>query len=273
MSFLSRLFGGPSKRALAHAHEQAEIARLRAINSEPPPGVGWRVADQDSEGKWTVWNGPRPVCSFWDENEAAAYARRQNRDPGRPNPVMREDGKYCVNCGSHETDDSLKARGYVNCCPERYVIPEVWHVSADRLATGQFHLWRPVDGLESMSDTGHDTHAAAQKDADARNIALHREAQRAAADNGYAPEQIADPDAYMRRTPPALPDWTERRAAARAAFVDVPIPDGLRAVVGPHKSPDDGNWWVFDRGGPVRGYTRKTNAQAAADRLNNASQT
>jgi hypothetical protein len=288
-NLLSRLLAGvtPTGRALRQAHEAAEIARLRGIaNEPPPPGIGWRVGDQDSEGKWTVWNGPRKIAAFWDENDAAEWARKQNRDPGRPNPVQREDGKYCVNCGSRETDESLKARGYVSCCPERYVIAETWAVTADRLATGQFHLWRPADGLESITDGGWDERAGAQHEADHRNLLAHRPHAAirpttpemsamvdavAPAPGVYSPEQIADPDAYMRRTPPALarPDWTERKAAALAAFIDVPIPDGVRMVVGPHKSPDDGNWWTFDRNGPVRGYTRKANAQAAADRANN----
>lgn len=249
-NLLSRLLGGapPTGKALRAAHEAAEKARLEAINRDPPPGNGWRLAPQDSEGKWTVWNGPRPVASFWDENEAAEWARRKNADP-RPNPVQRDDGKYCVNCGSHETDESLKARGYVSCCPERYVIPETWHVSADRLATGHYHVWRPADGLPTITDDSWPEKAEAQRRADVLNLEAH----------------IAD------NLAPRSPDGVnlDKAGWARAEFLNVPIPDGVRMVVGPRKSPDDGNWWTFDRSGPVRGYTRKTNARAAADRANN----
>lgn len=273
-NFLARLFGGPSQSALAHAHRQAEIARLAAIAKEaPPPGEGWRVGDQDSEGKWTVWNGPRKIASFWDENEAAEWARAQNRDPGPPNPVHWEDGKYCVNCGSHETDDSLKARGYVSCCPERYVIPEVWHVT-DKLATGQYHLWRPLDGLETITDDSWADKADARHEADHRNLLAHRPHPAALKEDlgdgvwrDVAPEEAqAAAKAALR---PLMGPASEGRALRRADFLNVPIPDGVRMVVGPLKSPDDGNWWTFDRNGPVRGYTRKTNAQAAADRANN----
>lgn len=319
-NLLSRILGGasPTGKALRAAHEAAEKARLEAINRDPPPGNGWRLAPQDSEGKWTVWNGPRPICSFWDENEAADYARRMNRDAQR-NPVQRDDGKYCVNCGSHETDESLKARGYVSCCPERYVIPEAWAVTADRLATGNYHVWRPADGLPSIdADHSWPERADAQHEADHRNLlefrpeAMDAWARLASVAQPRAPERSGEPlrvadlaegltAAKLAVTdesghssgfgvalgvPPVLdvdlvtesppcqmaaprPDWTERQAAARERFLDVPIPDGVRAVVGPYKSPDDGNWWTFDRSGPVRGYTRKTNAQAAADRANN----
>lgn len=347
-NFLAALFGGPSKRALAHAHEQAEIARLKGLNREPPPGDGWRLAPQDSEGKWTVWNGPRPMASFWDENEAAEWARRQNRDPGRPNPVDRDDGKYCVNCGSHEMDDSLKARGYVSCCPERYVIPELWHVTADRLATGNWHLWRPDEGLPSITDDSWADKADARHEADHRNLLAFRNAvvkpaalagspdaadalaygltaaKLAATDEsghspGFGVEWKHAPDPRTRHVADAAPatEWdgvepprdlgrfncrgdyvvpqpeaihesppcqsfvpgvlagpvSEGRALRRADFLNVPIPDGVRQVVGPIRSPDDGNWWTFDRNGPVRGYTRRTNAQAAAERANNAPQT
>lgn len=272
-SLLARLLGGvsPTGRALRTAHENAERARLSAINRDPPPGNGWRLAPQDSEGKWTVWNGPRPVASFWDENEAAEWARQMNRDP-RPNPVDREDGKYCVNCGSRQTDESLKARGYVSCCPERYVIPEEWHVSADRLATGQFHLWRPAFGLDSMeTTTGFVDREEAKHEANHRNLLAHRPHAAMAPTTPEMADVVEaiqnSPEPYVAR---ALHD---AKAEALATFIDVPIPDGVRAVVGPHRSPADGNWWVFDRGGPVRGYTRKTNAQLAADRINNAPQT
>lgn len=300
--FLRRLLAGvsPTGRALRQAHEAAEVARLSAINRDPPPGEGWRVADQDSEGKWTVWNGPRPVASFWDENDAAAMARRNNQDP-RPNPVHRDDGKYCVNCGSHETDASLKARGYVSCCPERYVIPEVWEVSAGRLATGEYHLWKPGEGLPTVTDDSWPERADAQAVADRRN----RLAQIVPAPGVYRPDQgkpttpeMADvvdairnsPEPYVARalhdaqtrgtsvttgrlTGPTPEERARYKAEAKAEFLNVPVPDGLRMVVGPHKSPDDYLWWTFDRSGPVRGYTRKSNAQAAADRANNAPQT
>lgn len=299
-SLLSRLLGGPSAKALAHAHEQAEVARLSAINRDPPPGEGWRVADQDSEGKWTVWNGPRPIASFWDENEAAEWARGKNADP-IPNRETWDDGKYCVNCGSHETDDSLKRRGFVSCCPERYVIPESWTVTADRLATGQFHIWRAPE-LPTITDDGWPERADAQAEADRRNLKLHRAHAAIATSQpehpGPDPETLAatrtapfpnhdnrpvivgNPDKrflpYDRthldeRTAPVGRILTKQERLAE--FLDVPIPEGVRAVVGPRKSPDDGNWWVFTRAGPYRGYTRKANAQAAAERVNNAPQT
>lgn len=342
-NLLSRLLGGisPTGRALRHAHEAAEIARLSAINRDPPPGVGWRLAPQDSEGKWTVWNGPRPMASFWDENEAAEWARRMNRDPGRPNPVEREDGKYCVNCRSRETTDSLKARGYVSCCPERYEVLEAWQVT-DKLATGQFHLWRPADGLPSVTDDSWADRADAAHEADHRNLLAHRnvvvkpaalamggqnsgfrpstpemsgyvealDSKRPAQATGKWPWEgevtdesgasagfsigaapVLDVDDYTDplalrahisnpriviepKTPrPLMGVNSEGREYRRAQFLNVPIPDGVRLVVGPLRSPDDGNWWTFDRSGPVRGYTRKTNAQLAADRANNAPQT
>lgn len=335
-NLLSRLLGGisPTGRALRHAHEAAEKARLSAINRDPPPGNGWRLAPQDSEGKWTVWSGPRPMASFWDENEAAEWARRMNRDPGRPNPVEREDGKYCVNCRSHETDESLKARGYLSCCPERYVIPEAWAVT-DKLATGQFHLWRPADGLPSVTDDSWADRADAAHEADHRNLLEFRNvalkpaalagspdaadalafgltAAKLAQETGeevytlrpYQAEAlrelISNPKVkiepkVIRESPPCQAVADEGGASAGfgisqaamagisahkdaqarrlADFLAVEVPDGVRLVVGPLKSPQDGNWWTFDRSGPVRGYTRKTNAQAAAERANNAPQT
>lgn len=344
-NLLSRLFGGtsPTAKSLRHAAEAAEIARLQGIaNEPPPPGEGWRCGAQDSEGKWTVWNGARKIASFWDENDAAAWARLQNADKGPLNPAMREDGKYCVNCGSHETDESLKARGYVSCCPERYAIPELWHVTDGRLATGQFHLWQPVMGLETLTDDSWADRPDAQHEADHRNLLAFRNvvlkpaalamggqnsgfrpstpemsgyvealdatrpaqatgkwpwevADESGASAGFAVESLTDPlretisnpriviepkDPERARIPqsPALymqvAGRIERpRAATLAEFLNVPIPDGVRQVVGPLKSPQDGNWWTFDRSGPVRGYTRKTNAQLAADRANNAPQT
>lgn len=271
MRFLSRLFLTPSRKALAHAHEQAEIARLQSLNRDPPPGNGWRLAPQDSEGKWTVWNGPRPVASFWDENEAAEWARQMNRDR-QPNPVQREDGCYCVNCGSRETDDSLKARGYVSCCPERYVIPEAWHVTGDRLATGNWHVWRPADGLPSIdADHSWPERADAQYEADYRNLLAVSPVPMGGQNSGFRPDgrlNLYYRDVEHVRTTAKTP--AERDYDRLAPFLNVRIPEGVRMVVGPIKSPDDGNWWTFDRSGPVRGYTRKSNAQAAADRANNA---
>ncbi len=284
-NFLSALFGGPSKRALAHAHTAAEKARLQAINRDPPPGNGWRLAPQDSEGKWTVWNGPRPMASFWDENEAAEWARKQNRDPGRPNPVEREDGKYCVNCRSRETTDSLKARGYVSCCPERYVIPEAWAVT-DKLATGQFHLWRPAGGLETITDDSWADQADARHEADHRNLLAHRpHAAEIYVSTPGGPSNPFHTTGFVQvegepRPPKATGEWATvwDRAAAEvrpdlAEFLSVAIPAGLKVTVGPCKHPTLGNWWTFDASGPVKGYTRKSNAQAAADRANNAPQT
>lgn len=335
------LLGGTSARAERQARIAAETARLQAIaNEAPPPGEGWRCGPQDSEGKWTVWNGARKIASFWDENEAFEWARKNNTDKAAPLPVYRDDGKYCVNCGNHEPDDSLKARGYVSCCPERYVIPEAWCVTQSRLATGQWHLWRPLDGLESL-DTEHGwvDRQEAQHEADHRNLLEFRnvvvkpaalamggqnagfrpstpemsgyvealDAKRPAQatgkwpweatdESGQSPGFGVDVDDYTdplalkvaisnpriviepkdpdrARLRPLMGAASEGREIRRAQFLNVPIPEGVRQVVGPLRSPDDGNWWTFDRSGPVRGYTRKTNAQAAADRANNAPQT
>lgn len=324
-NLLSRLFGGtsPTARSLRAAGETAEKARLLGIvNEEPPPGIGWRCGAQDSEGKWTVWAGARKVAAFWDENDAAEWARKQNADP-RPNKAEREDGKYCVNCGSRETDDSIKARGYVSCCPERYVIPEAWHVTGDRLVTGNWHLWRPADGLPSIdADHSWDDKADAQHEADHRNLLEFRNvvlkpaalagspdatdalaygltAARIARDaqpvpGVYNAEQLRglvsnpkvviepkDPERARLPSPApfsvevgaALMSHKDAQARRLSAFLDVPIPDGVRLVVGPLVSPQDGNWWTFSRSGPERGYTRKANAQLAADRANNAPQT
>lgn len=338
-NLLARLFGGtsPTARSLRVAAEAAEVARLQGIaNEPPPPGDGWRVGNQDSEGKWTVWRGPTKIAAFWDENEASEWARAQNQDPGRPNPVKREDGKYCVNCNNHDTDESLKARGYVSCCPERYVIPEAWHVTDSRLVTGNWHLWRPADGLPSIdADHSWPDHADAKHEADHRNLLEFRnvvvkpaalamggqnagfrpstpemsgyvealDATRPAQATGKWPWEVTDESGasagfavepvLVTESPPCQPyaEGGDERLRARvrqavadgllsetpaeklASFLDVPIPEGVRAVVGPRKSPQDGNWWVFTRSGPERGYTRKTNAQLAADRINNAPQT
>lgn len=236
-SFLARLFGGPSRAALATAHEAAEIARLEAIaNEPPPPGDGWRMGDQDSEGKWTVWRGPRKMAAFWDENDAAEWARTMNTD-ATPNRQL-SDSHYCVVCGSRETSESIKARGYVACCPERLFIPQLWHVSDGPLATGLWHLWRPDQDLPSLERDGYKTQFEAQVEADNRNMAAFNRARR------------------------------DHKSQALAQFLDVPIPPGVKLVVGPLPSPDNGLWYTFNTRGPYRGYIRKKNAQAAADRAN-----
>lgn len=222
---LGRLLGGPSQKALAKAHETAEIARLQAIaNEPPPPGNGWRVGDQDSEGKWTVWRGDRKIAAFWDENEAAEWARVMNADPV-VNPVL-SDSHYCVNCHS---------RDVAACCPQRVWIAELWRVSDGALADGLWHIWRPDMDLRSLIGTW-ETQEAAQREADRRN----REARRTGADGPLA------------------------------AFLDVVVPEGQTLAVGPFPSPQNGLWYTFDRKGPHRSYIRKKNAQAAADRANNA---
>jgi len=245
---LRKLFNrlwGPSPAALAYAHEQAEIARLKGIANEPPPaGNGWRVGDMDSEGKWTVWNGPARIAAFYDADTATAWARAQNTDKPTGKPIQRDDGKYCVNCGSTETDASVKARCYHSCCPERQIIPQLWHVSDGPLATGKWHLWQPGAGLESLERHGWGDMQGARLECDRRNLLADKKEREA-----------ADPKAA---------------AAALAAFLDVPIPAGVVAVVGPLRSPTDGLWWVFTTAGPRKGYFNRTKAGAYAKRLNRA---
>lgn len=292
MEFLRRLFGGPSKAALAHAHEQAEIARLKGINRDPPPGEGWRVAPQDSEGKWTVWKDDRPIASFWREFEAADMVVRLN---GRPAGTL--DGEYCVMCGSRETLEAIQGRGHVSCCPERRIVREVWTVTGEKLATGQWHIFKPAEGLDTITDDGWLTRAEAQNEADRRNLreALIRvdfadlEANvMADLSEGLTAAKLARPFADTRqpedvvRLDPYVERATQRAAGldftpaireireTKAEWLNVTIPEGVKAVVGPLRNPDDGKWYTFDRAGPMRGYSHRSDANRAARRINAA---
>lgn len=291
---LARLFNGPSTGALAHAHEQAEIARLKDLNRDPPPGEGWRVAPRDSEGKWTVWKDARPIASFWAEHEAADMVVRLT---GRAPETL--DGEYCVNCGSHATDAALEARGKVSCCPERHVIPEVWKVTDSRLATGQWHVFRPADGLDTITDDGWDLRIGAQIEADQRNRAAEMLRLQSAPQSpdgvdalayGLTAARLAQtdvrrwaaPDRYEEALARATVDHQRTVAGApvqapppvgydaKGAFLSVTLPDGVKAVVGPLRNPEDGKWYTFDRAGPMRGYSHRSDANRAAKRINDA---
>lgn len=287
-SFLARLFGRP----------------VPPPSETPPPGDGWRCGFSGVDpAPWTVWNGPTRVAAFPTFMQAQDYARRQNIDAGTPAPVL-DPERYCAVCGSRETAVSLRARGFPSCCPDRYFIRRVWAVTADPVGDPpRFRLWRPADGLETLTLESWANRRHAQAVADVRN----KEAARATLERALEPklegrEGVAIVDDHAHApvsavvipralsdeelatvTAPAAPEivahpgpvrWPMGSGAVRmsdplSAFLDVAIPPDCKYVVGPLPHPKTGKWHVFDRYGPrPEGYTAKTNAHRAARRLN-----
>lgn len=252
MSVISRfkalLFGSvavtpqaASRAAAPHAHEPT-----------PPPGEGFRATlEPDAQGRYFVWKDATAMAVFYDRDAAVQAAAKWAADEPKAKPIDPWNG--------HNPDAPAMVTESPPC--QAFAPRQTWAVSDGALGDGKWHVWKPAEGLETISPEGWATQDDAQAEAYRRNAMVARFDPQD--ESGHSPGFGVDlgdglTAAKLAQDPPApIVAANPEREAARAS--------GARWwVEGPK---DDGLFWVYtwdrkEQADPVKGYTRRRNAQA-----------
>lgn len=266
MSVISRfkalLFGSvavtpqaASRAAAPHAHEPT-----------PPPGEGFRATlEPDAQGRYFVWKDATAMAVFYDRDAAVQAAAKWAADEPKAKPIDPWNG--------HNPDAPAMVTESPPC--QAFAPRQTWAVSDGALGDGKWHVWKPAEGLETISPEGWATQEDAQAEVDRRNAMVAR----------FDPDEYAEPAfspprdesghssgfgvdlgdgltaAKLAQDPEVRPEPTNpEREAARASgarwWVEGPKADGLFYVY---------TWDAGGRADPRKGYTRRRNAQAVVN--------